>query len=51
MLGTEHDPQGLARQRAAFADAGCVVTGTAARATLAAAAIASRKPELAATAL
>lgn len=51
VLGTEHDPQGLARQRAAFADAGCVVTGTAARATLAAAAIASRKPELAATAL
>jgi len=51
VLGTEHDPQGLARQQAAFADTGCVVTETAARATLAAAAIATRRPELAATAL
>lgn len=51
VLGTERDPQGLDRQRAAFTDAGCLVTGTAARATLAAAAIATRKPELAASAL
>lgn len=51
VLGTAHDPQGLERQRAAFVDAGCVVTETAARATLAAAAIALRRPELAAVAL
>lgn len=47
VLGTEHDPQGFAAQRKAFTDAGCVVTETAARASLAAAAIAMRDPELA----
>lgn len=46
VLGTEQDPQGFAAQRRAFADAGCVVTETAARASLAAAAIALRDPEL-----
>ena len=46
VLGTEHDPQGYARQRRAFADAGCLVTETAARASLAAAAIATRDPRL-----
>jgi FdrA protein len=51
VLGTQGDPQGLDRQRRAFADAGCVVTETAARASLAAAAIALRRPELAATPL
>jgi FdrA protein len=48
VLGTEHDPQGFARQRRAFADAGCLVTETAARASLTAAAIATRDPRLAA---
>jgi FdrA protein len=48
VLGTGGDPQDLGRQRAAFVDAGCVVTETAARAALAAAAIAQRRPELAA---
>ncbi|MFN2479620.1 MAG: protein FdrA [Pseudonocardiaceae bacterium] len=47
VLGTEGDPQGFDGQRRAFTDAGCVVTETAARASLAAAAIASRDPELA----
>ncbi|MGQ0481894.1 MAG: protein FdrA [Pseudonocardia sp.] len=47
VLGTEGDPQGWAAQRAAFTAAGCVVTETAARASLAAAAIARRDPELA----
>ncbi len=51
VLGTEGDPQGLDRQRQAFIDAGCLVTETAARASLAAAAIALRRPELAATRL
>jgi FdrA protein len=51
VLGTEGDPQDVERQRAAFLDAGCVVTETAARASLAAAAIALRRPELAATEL
>jgi FdrA protein len=46
VLGTDGDPQGYERQRRGFADAGCVVTETAARASLAAAAIALRKPEL-----
>lgn len=46
VLGTEQDPQGLDRQRAAFAEAGCIVPRTAARAALAAAAIAARAPEL-----
>ncbi|HVE96204.1 MAG TPA: protein FdrA, partial [Pseudonocardiaceae bacterium] len=47
VLGTEGDPQGFDAQRRAFTDAGCVVTETAARASLAAAAIARRDPELA----
>lgn len=51
VLGTEQDPQGFDRQRNAFADAGCLVTETAARASLAAAAIARREPGLAGTAL
>jgi FdrA protein len=42
VLGTDRDPQGFERQRAAFTDAGCVVADTAARASLAAAAIALR---------
>jgi FdrA protein len=51
VLGTDGDPQGYERQRRAFADAGCVVTETAARASSAAAAIALRKPELTSVAL
>jgi FdrA protein len=47
VLGTAGDPQGFAAQRRAFTDAGCVVTETAARASLAAAAIARRDPKLA----
>jgi FdrA protein len=46
VLGTHGDPQGFDAQRPAFTDAGCVVTETAARASLAAAAIATRDPEL-----
>jgi FdrA protein len=46
VLGTHGDPQGFEAQRQAFTDAGCVVTETAARASLAAAAIARRDPEL-----
>lgn len=46
VLGTHADPQGFDAQRQAFSDAGCVVTETAARASLAAAAIACRDPEL-----
>ena len=46
VLGTHGDPQGFDAQREAFTDAGCVVTETAARASLAAAAIARRDPEL-----
>lgn len=51
VLGTERDPQNLAAQRRAFAEAGCLVTETAARASLAAAALATRTPELAGRAL
>jgi len=51
VLGTEGDPQGFDAQRRAFTDAGCLVTETAARASLAASAIAQRRPELAETAL
>jgi FdrA protein len=47
VLGADRDPQGLQQQRRAFADAGCLVTATAARASLAAAAIARRDPALA----
>jgi FdrA protein len=46
VLGTDRDPQGLDRQRAAFRDAGCLLAPTGARAALAAAAIARRRPEL-----
>ena len=41
VLGTEQDPQQLDRQRDAFARAGCIVTETAARASLTAAAVAT----------
>ncbi|MCA1727237.1 MAG: protein FdrA [Actinobacteria bacterium] len=51
VLGTEGDPQGFEAQRRAFTEAGCLVTETAARASLAAAAIALRKPDLAEAAL
>ncbi len=47
VLGTEQDPQGFDRQRREFEAAGCVVTETAARASLAAAGIALRDPTLA----
>jgi FdrA protein len=46
VLGTHQDPQGYGRQREILVDAGCVVTETAARAALAAAAIATRDPDL-----
>jgi FdrA protein len=41
VLGTEQDPQRLTAQRSAFVQAGCIVTETAARASLAAAAVAT----------
>jgi FdrA protein len=46
VLGTEADPQGFAAQRDRLARAGCIVTETAARASLVAAAIAADRPEL-----
>ena len=46
VLGTECDPQGLEAQRARLRQAGCVVAPTAARAALAAAALARRQPQL-----
>jgi len=46
VLGTAQDPQGLERQRRALEDAGCIVPQTAARAALAAAALATRDPQL-----
>ncbi|HEX2178969.1 MAG TPA: protein FdrA, partial [Actinomycetota bacterium] len=46
VLGTDQDPQGLAAQRETLKEAGCVLAATNARASLAAAAIALRKPEL-----
>jgi FdrA protein len=46
VLGTHQDPQGYARQREILQDAGCIVPETAARAALAAAAIAVREPAL-----
>ncbi len=49
VLGTDNDPQGLARQRRAFEDAACLVAPTAARAALAAAAIAGRQPQIVGT--
>ena len=42
VLGTEQDPQGFQQQRQLLRDAGCIVTETAARAALAAAALATR---------
>jgi FdrA protein len=49
VLGTDKDPQGLAGQRRAFAEAGCLVAPTAARAALGAAGIAARRPQVAGT--
>ncbi|HYH51681.1 MAG TPA: protein FdrA, partial [Acidimicrobiia bacterium] len=46
VLGTGADPQGLEDQRAALTAAGCIVPPTAGRAALAAAALATRRPEL-----
>jgi FdrA protein len=46
VLGTDQDPQGYDKQRATLREAGCTVAATNARASLAAAAIALRKPEL-----
>jgi FdrA protein len=46
VLGTDSDAQGLEAQRATLAEAGCLVAPTAARASLAAAALAARRPEL-----
>ncbi len=46
VLGTDGDPQGLDAQRRQLGDAGCVVAPTGARAALAAAAVALRRPEL-----
>ncbi len=51
VLGTDGDPQGWERQRAALFEAGCIVTATAARASLAAAAIALRRPDVVTTVL
>jgi FdrA protein len=47
VLGVDADPQGYAKQRTVLEQAGCLVTETAARAAYTAAAIASRRPELA----
>jgi FdrA protein len=46
VLGTDGDPQGFREQQATLRQAGCIVPATAARAALAAAAIATRKPDL-----
>jgi len=46
VLGTEHDPQSYTAQRDRLVQAGCIVTETAARASLVAAAIASGDPSL-----
>ncbi len=46
VLGTDQDPQGFASQRATLEAAGCIVTETAARAALAAAALVRREPGL-----
>jgi FdrA protein len=48
VLGTERDPQGYHDQVRTLVEAGCVVTETAARAALTAAAIATRDPQTAA---
>ena len=47
VLGTDADPQGFTAQRKRMAAAGCIVTETAARASLVAAAVATGRPELA----
>lgn len=47
VLGTRSDPQGYDAQRAKLAEAGVIVTATAARAAHTAAAIAARQPGLA----
>jgi FdrA protein len=47
VLGTRADPQGYDAQRAKLQDAGVIVTETAARAARTAAAIATRRPDLA----
>lgn len=46
VLGTDGDPQGLTAQRDRLAEAGCLVTETAARASLAAAALATGQTAL-----
>jgi len=46
VLGTDADPQSYESQVATLVDAGCIVTETAARAALAAAAVARRDPSL-----
>jgi FdrA protein len=46
VLGTDADPQGLAGQRRALADAGCLVAPSGARAALLAAAVAARDASL-----
>jgi FdrA protein len=46
VLGTDHDPQDAAEQRRVLQRAGCIVPATAARAALAAAALATRRPAL-----
>jgi FdrA protein len=46
VLGTQQDPQGFDAQRRILEEAGCIVTETAARASLAAAALATRDPAL-----
>lgn len=51
VLGTEGDPQGYRAQVDLLTAAGCIVTETAARAALAAAAIAARQPGIASVAL
>ncbi len=51
VLGTESDPQGYTRQRAALEAAGCIVPDTNARAAHVAAALVLRRPELVGTGL
>jgi FdrA protein len=51
VLGTDADPQDRRAQRDNFVRAGCIVTETAARASLVAAAIAADRPDLAVEAL
>jgi len=46
VLGTDNDPQDLIRQRKTLVEAGCIVPPTAGRAALAAAALATRRPDL-----